>query len=302
MYSEVPAPDTEYGAELLTDSIRCGVTFAMGKIDGIVVVDKLGPLPVTPLIVVRTIPVMVLPPPDTIEIEFWPPASVAIDTGIPPAFLPPASANGIGMTVVVPEPPLPEFDTDKLCGPPMTWPWLTVTICDAGPTEPAALTFTICVWLDIKFPLMIGAELTTICCPDAVCSVVVPESKLVGVEPELFETGVNLLTWAIVKLGWMLLGIRLLLTISGWMLSRFVGSRPPVITWPPCGFCTWMIRAGMVLEMLAVDMVPVRFCVPTAPPEAIVVNTVGARTGTCGVRMLILPAGTRTPMLAVGRR
>lgn len=145
---------------------------------------------------------------------------------------PPVIANGIGITVVVPEPPLPEFDTDKLCGPLITCPWLTVTICEADPTEPA-LTFTICVicpceappdWFDIKFPLIIGAELTTICCPDAVCSVVVPppppESKLVGVDPELFETGeaatgVNLLTCAIVKLGWMLLGSRLLLTING---------------------------------------------------------------------------------------
>lgn len=237
MYSEVPVPDTEYGAAgplLLTDSIKCGVTLAIGRIDGIVVVDA-----VTPLDVVRTIPVMVLPPPDTIEIEFWPPASVATDTGIPPAFPLPVIANGIGITVVVPDPPLPEFDTDKLCGAPMTWPWLTVTICDADPTEPA-LTFTICVmpdpepaWFDIKLPPMIGAELTTICWPDAVCSVVVPDSKLVDVEPELFgdaATGVSLLTCAIVKLGWMLLGIRLLLTISGWMFSIFVESLPPVMT------------------------------------------------------------------------
>lgn len=63
-----------------------------------------------------------------------------------------------------------------------------------------------------------------------------------------------------------------------------------------------MIRAGMVLEMFAVETVPVRFCVPPVPPEASVVSTVGASTGTGGVRMLILPAGTRTPMLAVGRR
>ena len=71
---------------------------------------------------------------------------------------------------------------------------------------------------------MIGAELTTICWPDAVCSVVVPpppppESRLVCADPELFDkgetvTGVNLLTWAIVKLAWMLLGMRLLLTIN----------------------------------------------------------------------------------------
>lgn len=40
----------------------------------------------------------------------------------------------------------------------------------------------------IRFPLMIGGELTTICWPDVVCCVVVstppPESKLVSVDPE----------------------------------------------------------------------------------------------------------------------
>lgn len=128
MYSDVPEPETEYGVDeplLLTVSMRCGVTLAMGKIEGIVdEVDKLGPPPppltTGPLVVVRTIPVMVLPPPDTMLIEFWPPARVATDTGIPPALRPPAIANGIGITVVVPEPPLPELDTVKLCGPPIT--------------------------------------------------------------------------------------------------------------------------------------------------------------------------------------
>lgn len=102
--------------------MRCGVTLAMGRIEGIdAEVDKLGPPPSPgPLVVVRTIPVMVLPPPDTMLIEFWPPARVATDTGIPPAFRPPVIANGIGITVVVPDPPLPEFETDKLCGPPIT--------------------------------------------------------------------------------------------------------------------------------------------------------------------------------------
>lgn len=70
MYSDVPVPETEYGVDelLLTVSMRCGATLAMGKIDGIVVeVDRLG---LGPLVVVRTIPVMVLPPPETMLIEF----------------------------------------------------------------------------------------------------------------------------------------------------------------------------------------------------------------------------------------
>lgn len=63
-----------------------------------------------------------------------------------------------------------------------------------------------------------------------------------------------------------------------------------------------MIRAGIAFEIFAVETVPVRFCVPPVPPDAMVVSTVGVKTGTGGVRMLILPAGTRTPMVAVGKR
>lgn len=58
----------------------------------------------------------------------------------------------------------------------------------------------------------------------------------------------------------------------------------------------------MVFEMFAVETDELRFCVP-AVPDAIVVNTVvGARTGTLGVRILMLPAVTRTPRFDVGRR
>lgn len=68
MYREVPVPETEYGAELLTASIVlkllscCGVTFAIGRIDGMVEVEIPDPPLLAPLVVVRTMPVMVLPP------------------------------------------------------------------------------------------------------------------------------------------------------------------------------------------------------------------------------------------------
>lgn len=121
-------PETEYGDELLTASIVlkllscCGVTFAIGKIDGIV--EVVSPDPV-PLVVLLTIPVIVLPP-ETMLIGFCPPDKVATDTGMV-VFLPPVIAKGIGMTVVDPE--LPELDTDMVWGAPITCPWLTVTIC-----------------------------------------------------------------------------------------------------------------------------------------------------------------------------
>lgn len=129
MYKEAPVPETEYGAELLTASIVlkllscCGVTFAIGKIDGIVEVPSPDP---APLVVLLTIPVIVLPP-ETMLIGFCPPDKVATDTGMVVVFLPPVIAKGIGMTVVDPEPP--ELDTDMVWGAPITCPWLTVTIC-----------------------------------------------------------------------------------------------------------------------------------------------------------------------------
>lgn len=49
IYREVPVPETEYGAELLTASIVlkllncCGVTFAIGRIEGMVEVDSPDP-------------------------------------------------------------------------------------------------------------------------------------------------------------------------------------------------------------------------------------------------------------------
>lgn len=107
-------PETEYGAELLTASIVlkllncCGVTFAIGSMVEVEMPDP--PLP-APLVVVRTIPVIVLPP-VTMLIGFCPPDSAATDTGMVVAFLPPVMANGIGITVVEPEPP--EFDTEMV--------------------------------------------------------------------------------------------------------------------------------------------------------------------------------------------
>lgn len=103
-------------------------------------------MPPAPLVVVRTIPVMVLPPPVTIFIGFWFADSVATETGIL-AFLPPVIANGIGITVVEPVPP--ELETEMACWVLMTWPWLTVTICGvcpdrADPTEPG---FTFTIWV-----------------------------------------------------------------------------------------------------------------------------------------------------------
>lgn len=95
---------------------------------------------------VRTIPVIVFPP-ETILIGFCPPDSAATDTGMVVAFLPPVMVSGIGITVVEPEPP--EFDTEMVCGVPITCPWLTVTICGAWPDRPDPIepgfTFTICV-------------------------------------------------------------------------------------------------------------------------------------------------------------
>lgn len=156
MYREAPVPETEYGAELLTASIVlkplncCGVTFAIGIIDGIVEVEIPDPTVPAPLVVVRTIPVIVLPP-ETMVIGFCPPDRVATDTGMVVAFLPPVMANGMGITVVDPDPP--EFDTDRVCGPPITCPWLTVTICGdwpdrPDPTEPAFMftIWVICPW------------------------------------------------------------------------------------------------------------------------------------------------------------
>lgn len=138
MYSEVPVPETAYGAELLTASsvlrpLNCwGVTFAIGNIEDMFELAIPEPPPPIPLVVVRTIPVIVLPP-DTMLMGFCPPESAATETGIP-AFLPPVIANGIGITVV--EPPPLEFDTESACCEPMTCPWLTVTICGTWPDIP----------------------------------------------------------------------------------------------------------------------------------------------------------------------